>query len=303
MKAAEYTINGRYMHFQIVSPSSCVEPEQILQAQSHLQALGHHVTLAEHVFAQYRYLAGSVEQRIADLKQASLDPSVDAIWCARGGTGAAQLLPFLDAWILNKPMVGYSDSTVLLNYVAMHGGQALHGPVFQEIATKNLTQNPISADAIEVIRMLSANPPSRDGYTLHALNAIAQQKPHLQGRILGGNLTVLCSLQGTADALKLTEPSLLLIEDVGEPFYRLERCLTQLLQSCDVTQISGVVMGDFYQCPQKNVPQDLAQIFAEHLDPLQIPLYQTTHFGHGEQNRPFWIGKMGMIEQLQLLIA
>lgn len=301
------------MHFQIVSPSSCVEPEQILLAQTHLQDLGHQVTLAEHVLAQYRYLAGSVAQRIADLKQACLDPNIDAIWCARGGTGAAQLLPYLGDWILNKPIIGYSDSTVLLNYVAMHGGQALHAPVFQEIACKNLAQSPISADALDVIRMLDANTiqnvntAQRHYYDLQPVNSIAQQtqalhNKGLSGKVLGGNLTVLCTLQGTANALKLTEPSLLLLEDVGEPFYRLERCLTQLLQSCDVTQIRALVMGDFYQCPQKNVPHDLPQIFAEYLDPLQIPLYQCTSFGHGTQNRPFWIGKTGCIEQLQLLI-
>ena len=301
------------MHFQIVSPSSCVEPEQILLAQTHLQGLAHQVTLAEHVMAQYRYLAGSVEQRIADLKQACLDPDIDAIWCARGGTGASQLLPYLGDWMLNKPIIGYSDSTVLLNYVAMHGGQALHAPVFQEIACKNLAHNPISADALEVIRLLdantaqNANTAQRHAYDLQPVNSIAQQAyalhdKGLSGKVLGGNLTVLCTLQGTANALQLTEPSLLLLEDVGEPFYRLERSLNQLLQSIDISQINAVVMGDFYQCPQKNVPHDLPQIFAEHLDPLQIPLYQSQSFGHGAHNRPFWIGKIGRIEQLQLFI-
>ncbi|TCM66771.1 murein tetrapeptidase LD-carboxypeptidase [Acinetobacter calcoaceticus] len=301
------------MHFQIVSPSSCVEIDQIELAQQHLQALGHQVSLAPHMTAQYRYLAGTVEQRLQDLKQACMDPSVDAIWCGRGGTGAAQLLPYLEPWILTKPIIGYSDSTVLLNYVAMHGGQALHAPVFQEIACKNLEQSPISSDALEVIRLLSTERSSSNKNALHtnryvlsAENAIALQPSSTASigpaQVLGGNLTVLCCLQGTAHALKLTQPSILMLEDVGEPFYRLERCLTQLLQSIDLSQLTAVVMGDFYQCPQKNVPHSIAQIFAEHLDPLQIPLYQCSSFGHGEHNRPFWIGASGRIEQLQLVI-
>ena len=291
------------MHFHIVSPSSCVDMEQIELAQNHLKQLGHQVTLSAHVAAQYRYLAGSVEQRIADLKQACSDPDIDAIWCGRGGTGASQLLPHLGPWMLNKPMIGYSDSTVLLNYVAQHGGQALHAPVFQEIASKNLTLGPLSTDALEVIRLLSPQVSRNHPYPLLPMNLQARQTESMAPMtILGGNLTVLCSLQGTPDALKLSQPSLLMLEDIGEAFYSLERSLTQLLQSIDTTQLRAVVMGDFYECPQKNVPHALHEIFAEHLDPLQIPLYQCRSFGHGAANRPFWIGGLGCIEQLQLMI-
>ena len=291
------------MHFHIVSPSSCVDMDQIELAQNYLLQLGHQVTLSEHVAAQYRYLAGSVEQRISDLKQACLDPEIDAIWCGRGGTGASQLLPHLGSWMLNKPIIGYSDSTVLLNYVAQHGGQALHAPVFQEIASKNLSLGPLSSDALEVVRLLSATDASNSPYPLTAMNAAARQIESITtATILGGNLTVLCSLQGTPEALKLEQPSILMLEDIGEAFYSLERSLTQLLQSIDTSQLRAVVMGDFYQCPQKNVPHDLHEIFAEHLDPLQVPLYECRSFGHGTANRPFWIGRLGRVEQLQLLI-
>ena len=145
------------MHFKIVSPSACVDIENIQLAQSHLESLGHQVSLGQHVFSQYRYLAGTIEQRIEDLKQACLDPTVDAVWCGRGGTGAAMLLPYLDEWILNKPIIGYSDTTVLLNYVAMHGGTALHAPVFQEIAVKNLDSSPLSYDALKTISLLNTD--------------------------------------------------------------------------------------------------------------------------------------------------
>ncbi len=289
------------MHIQIVSPSACVDVDQIQLAKQCLERLGHQVTLSEHVFAQYRYLAGDVEDRIQDLKSACLATEIDAIWCGRGGTGAAQLLPFLSDWILNKPIIGYSDSTVLLNYIAMHGGKALHAPVFQEISVKNLDTAPISSDALEVIRLLSND--QANHYALSPVNQIAQQDCHLENyKILGGNLTTLCSLQGTAYALKLEQPSILMLEDVGEPYYRIERSLVQLLQSIDTANLTAVILGDFYHCPQKNVPHTLNQIISEHLDPLNIPLFECSWFGHGEHNRPFWIGKNGTIQDNQLII-
>ena len=302
------------MHFRIVSPSACVDIENVQLAQTHLQNLGHQVSLAPHVFSQYRYLAGTVEQRLEDLKQACLDPSVDAIWCARGGTGAGMLLPFLAEWMLNKPILGYSDTTALLNYVAMHGGQAIHAPVFQEIAVKNLQDQPLSSDALKCLDLLATHQLSTQQiiqsktqsevqqYALNEANAFTQIQDQSDLHILGGNLTVLCSLQGTAESLKLSQASALLIEDVGEPYYRIERALTQLLQSIDTSLLKAFVLGDFYQCPQKNVPHSMIEIVAEHLEPLNIPLYQCEWFGHGAMNRPFWIGKKGKIVDSQLFI-
>ena len=290
------------MHFKIVSPSACVDIENIQLAQAQLERLGHTVSLGQHVFSQYRYLAGTIEQRIKDLKQACLDPNVDAVWFARGGTGAAMLLPYLDEWILNKPVIGYSDSTVLLNYVAMHGGMALHAPVFQEIAVKNLDNSPLSYDALKTISLLNTDQNKPQHYTLSSSNCFTQEQSTDDIQILGGNLTVLCSLQGTPYPLQLNQPSVLLIEDVGEPYYRIERSLTQLLQSIDTSQLKALILGDFYQCPQKNVTQSMTEIVSEHLEPFKIPLYQCDWFGHGALNRPFWIGKKGKIIDSQLVI-
>lgn len=288
------------MHFQIVAPSACVEADKIELAQNQLERLGHQVSLAEHVFAQHRYLAGTVEERIQDLKTACTDPNIDAIWCARGGTGAAMLLPYLGSWILNKPIIGYSDSTVLLNYIAMHDGAAIHAPVFQEIACKNLHNALLSTDALKTIALLHHD--TVNHYPLIALNSFAQHFEIENLKVLGGNLTVLSTLQGTPDSLKLNQASILMLEDVGEPYYRIERSFVQLLQSIDISLLKAVVLGDFYHCPQKNVPHSLIEIFNEHLEALKIPLYQCDWFGHGEHNRPFWLGKKGMIHHSQLII-
>lgn len=291
------------MNIQIIAPSACVDADLIQQAQQSLIELDINAQPSTHLYAQDRYLAGKPQDRVVDLKAAQQEQSIDALWCGRGGTGAAQLLPYLDTWVMNKPLIGYSDSTVLLNYIAMQGGTAIHGPVFQEIAHKNTHDFSISPDAREVLALL--NPMFQNQlihYPIASINSIAESDLSIKGKVLGGNLTTLCSLQGTPWALKLEQDSILLIEDVGEPFYRLERLLVQILQSIDTKKLKAVVMGDFYNCPQKNVPHSLEEIFTEHLDALNIPLYSGNWFGHGEQNRPFWIGKNGVIHNNQLVI-
>lgn len=292
------------MHIQVIAPSACVDADAIHQAQQQLSSLDVHVSFAPHLFAQHRYLAGSIQQRVSDLKRACEDPSIDALWCARGGTGAAQLLPYLDHWILNKPLIGYSDSTVLLNYIAQHGGCALHAPVFQEIAVKNNTAlMPISADALEILNLLKCTQtPATSSYPIEKQHAL-QDAGDIQGTILGGNLATLASLQGTAWALQTTQQSILLLEDVGEAYYRLERLFLQVLQSIDCSKLKAIVLGDFHNCPQKNVPHSIPEIFNEYLTPLQIPLFSCSWFGHGHSNRPFWIGKSALLTNHQLHIS
>ena len=292
------------MQIKVIAPSACVDQSAIDVAKQNLNELDVNVKLSQHIFAQHRYLAGTANQKVSDLHDALNDPNTDAIWCARGGTGAAQMLPYLADVTINKPIIGYSDSTVLLNYIAMQGGTALHAPVFQEIALKNLTEAQlISLDAQEVLAKINpmlSHLPSH--YPIQAYDHDANKNAVITGKILGGNLATLCSLQGTPWALTLKEDSILLLEDVGEPYYRLERLLIQLLQSIDTQYIKAVVLGDFYNCPQKNVPHSIEEIFSEHLKPHHIPLYCSTWFGHGEQNRPFWIGKLGHIQDQQLTI-
>ena len=160
----------------------------------------------------------------------------------------------------------------------------------------------MSYDALKTISLLNTDQNKPQHYTLSSSNCFTQEQSTDEIQILGGNLTVLCSLQGTPYPLQLNQPSILLIEDVGEPYYRIERSLTQLLQSIDTSQLKALILGDFYQCPQKNVTQSMTEIVSEHLKPLKIPLYQCDWFGHGALNRPFWIGKKGKIIDSQLVI-
>lgn len=298
------------MKIAIVAPAGCVMPDAVHRAVNALQQFGVECQLGKHVFAQHRYFAGTTQQRLQDLQAACLNDEIDAIWCARGGVGAGQLVPYLGDWLLRKPIIGYSDITVLHNWVSMRGGCGLHAPVVQELYDKNRPEHAVIAlDGQETLALLSqriatnthdAFPRVYD-YPVTLMHPSPSQQP-IQAKILGGNLAVLASIQGTAAALALTEPTILLLEDVGEPYYRLERLWVQILQSIDIRYLKAVVLGDFYNCPQKNVPDSLERIFAEHVEAHHIPLYRGDWFGHGERNRPFWLGSYGTIEHDHLQI-
>lgn len=303
----------RPLHIRVISPSGVVDPSAIKQAQLALQQRGIEVSLGQSIFVQHRYLAGTAQQRVQDLLTAYRDPSVDAIWCGRGGSGSAQLLPSLDALYLNdgfqqKPFIGYSDNTCLLNYIQQRHGLAMHAPVFQEICQKNLDQQPqieqthlipISKNALQVLDLIQ-RPLASKNYPLKPI----YMPTHLpiQGQLIGGNLTTLCSLQGTPYAIKANQPSILIIEDIGEVYYRLERLWVQLLQSLNLKNIKAVILGEFYQCPQNQVDLHFSEIFAEYLKNTDIALYQADFMGHGQDNQPFYLGKMAHIQQQTLLI-
>ncbi|MFB2539530.1 MULTISPECIES: LD-carboxypeptidase [unclassified Acinetobacter] len=290
------------LHIRVIAPSAMIDFALIERSRYALENLGYKVSFSKHLQATHRYLAGTIAQRVQDIVEAYQDDDVDVIWCGRGGTGAAQLLPLLSQYNLTpamqkKPFLGYSDSTTLLNYITKQNGLAMHAPVFQELANKNIDENQsLSQDALQTLALLQQrlNQP-------FDLSPILKTAHPPQGKILGGNLAVLCSLQGTAWQLHLDQPSILLLEDVGEPYYRLERLWVQLLQSIDLNHLQAVVLGDFYQCPQKDVPHSIADIFVEYLKDTHVGLYQTSQFGHGLCNQPFILGQIAQVKDNQLI--
>lgn len=102
------------MHIRVVAPGAAVNRDAVEAAAALIRARGHHVTFGQHLFDRYRYLAGSLEARRSDLEKAFRDSAVDAIWFARGGTGAGELMAQLGDWFSVKPIVGYSDNCALL---------------------------------------------------------------------------------------------------------------------------------------------------------------------------------------------
>jgi muramoyltetrapeptide carboxypeptidase len=188
------------------------------------------------VLARHGYLGGTDAERLHDLNAALADERIDAIWCVRGGYGVTRLLLHVDyASLTRRPraLIGFSDVTALHAAVGTRCELvSYHGPTARnELST--FSHDSLRRAAIERVDPCGHAPAAR---------TIRGGRAH--GRLVGGNLALLAALAGTPYAPDY-RGALLLLEDVGEPAYRIDRMLVQLALSGALAQIAGLVVGHF----------------------------------------------------------
>lgn len=282
--------NGR---LALIAPAAAIAEDVLEATLAQLEVQGIRYHLGQHVRARHRYLAGTPEQRLDDLHQAFSLPGIDAVWCLRGGYGSAQLIADID-WALlqqasSRPLIGFSDLSILLEAFQRHGLPAIHGPVATVLGQQALAapggQRERLASVQALWNLLAAQ------HRQLPVRHISGPQHSINGTLQGGNLTALASACGTAAQMQLGKDSILILEDVGEPYYRLERSLWQLLHSFAGRRPRAVCLGSFTDCPRRGVHHSLEEIFAEYLAPLGIPLYGELPSGHGDANYPWPYGQ------------
>ncbi|QTF93461.1 LD-carboxypeptidase [Halomonas sp. BM-2019] len=288
----------------LIAPSSVTDEAAIEQGVRGLEALGVAVHRPAPLQRPARYLAGDRQWRLAQLHAAYADPATQAVWAVRGGFGCAQLAAGID-WALlarhPKPLVGYSDLTALLHQCHLRGLPAIHGPVAK--AAGRLFEGPEAARALvrdqleETLALIRGE--ARLDYPLAAWE---EAPARLEGPVVGGNLITLASLAGTPLAFRAPPGALVILEDVGEPYYRLERALWQLVQAGALDEAAAVCLGTFEGCRAWD-ETPLEAIVAETLAPLGLSLYHGLPVGHGLHNRPWRYGATGTLVDGRLTLA
>lgn len=284
----------------LIAPAGAVNAERYALTLQRLDQLGVEVVAGQHVLQQHHYLAGTAKQRAEDLHTAFERDDIDMVWCLRGGYGSAQLLPLLDWSRLTRhperPLVGYSDITVLLEAFCHHGMRAIHAPVATELAL--ITPWPAAEQnerwqSLQVLRHVLQ-------HTEDHMDTVHYAGPSMTvtGQLHGGNLTTLASLCGTPAALTLKRPTLLMLEETGEADYRIERCFYQLLSSIETRWLSGVCLGNFTRQGEPTISSHT--ILADWLAPLNIPLHHQLPFGHTPTNHAWPYGAMGTLSSIGL---
>jgi len=277
----------------LVSPATAAfETQPIEIMQEALESLGLNVKLGDNFYARHGYFAGRDEARAADINTFFRDPDIRLIF-ARGGWGAARVLPLLDfdAIAANpKVLLGYSDATALINGVhARTGLVTFHGPSplnrfsaehFQQVIMNGeaaTLRNPVGVEDDQLVQ------------TEHRLQTIRGGKA--SGRILGGNLTVLTAILGS-DYVPDFNDAILFLEDVGEAVYRVDRMLTQLALNGILDRIRGFVFGRCTDCGSGTSfgSLTLEQVLAEHIGKLDIPAFSGSMIGHIDQQFTIPIG-------------
>jgi muramoyltetrapeptide carboxypeptidase len=282
----------------VVASSGRGDPDLLGEGCRILAGWGLDVRVGPHALTRHpslSYLAGTDADRAADLQQAWLDPRIEAVLCARGGYGAQRIVDRLDwaamAAVPPKIFSGFSDATALHEAFALRlGVPTLHSP---NIWGDGFTAFPAAQQAL---RRALFTPDGTEGRTLGSDPASWLAPGRATGRAAGGNLTMLAANLGTPDGRdphpgrsRASAPApthhprsgfagcILLLEDVNEECYRLDRMLTQLLRSGALDGVAGIALGTWTGC----LPADgVRPVMADRLAGLGIPVAWGLGFGH-----------------------
>lgn len=267
----------------VIAPASAVGTDDGLDRAEHwLRGMGLVPKFGPNANARYGYLAGTDQQRAADLNAAYADPEVRAVFAARGGWGGARVLPLLDWRTIRghpKLLIGYSDTTALhlafaasAGFATIHGGNAASG--WYRESWESLWRLAFAADTPVLGGAAVEAATGRPARTV--TGGIAR------GRLLGGNLTILSTLMGTGWLPDL-DGAILFLEDVNEAEYRIDRMFQQLRLAGVLGRIAGVVFGQCTRCSSGEPDYagfTVDQLVDQYLAPLGIPAIAGFDTGH-----------------------
>lgn len=275
-------------HIRIVSPSGAIDPAYIDGATARLRAWGYIVSEGAYARERWGRFAGTDDQRLTDLNQALQDPTVDAILCARGGYGLQRILD--RAAPVTKPIIGFSDIT------ALHQAAGIdHIPSLHSIMCKHIATLPEESEPLQALRKALASEAIEYRWANHPLN-----RPGIaEAPIVGGNLSVLYGLQATPWALgKLSyQFPILLIEDISERHYHIDRMIRNLRMSGVLAHLSGLIVGQFSDCEDDELMGGTVyETIKEAVADYDYPVLFNAPFGHVEHNLPLWLHRHASID-------
>ncbi|MBZ5534492.1 MAG: LD-carboxypeptidase [Acidobacteriia bacterium] len=266
----------------VVSPAGVANKAALRRGIKTLVSLGFRVKLGAHVLARDSFYAGNHRWRKADLNGMIRDPAVKAILCARGGYGSVYLLEDLDYKTLRrqaKIIMGASDVTVLLNTIhARTGLITFHGPMVATNFSKG--EAGVDLDSFRNALMGGGEGGQTRSWSLPLRREEVIRPGRDSGRLVGGCLSLLISSLGTPYEFNSAD-SILFIEDVNEPPYRLDRMLKQLGDAGKFRQVHGVVLGDMLNCVDEKHPRWKAQnVLESYFRNFKGPVIRGLHSGH-----------------------
>lgn len=271
----------------LITPGSNISEDELKDSKENIEKLGYKVFYTERILSKTGYLAGTDESRAKEVNSMFADEKVNGIICARGGYGCARILPMLNYDLIKnnpKVIIGYSDITALLNGIYSETGLiTFHGPVgissFNEFSITYF--NEVLVHPEKDLVLISAKGEDEKDNT--GITTIVSGKA--VGELVGGNLSVLNSLLGTKYDFD-GEGKMVFLEEIGEEPYRIDRMLTQLIQSGKFDKAVGIAMGVFKDCePKEKDPSfstsfSLMEVLFDRLSNLKIPVIYGLSFGH-----------------------
>lgn len=269
----------------VVAPASPFDRQELFRGLSWLRTR-YRLRVSPGIFERDGYLAGDDARRAAELAEAMTDPSVDAIVCARGGYGAMRILDALpwDAFVARpKWIAGFSDVTALHVVANARGVATIHGP-----NVTGLGRSITPGERASFIEALEGG----GGREWRGLVCIREGAA--RGPIAGGNLALVAAM-AAGNRLAIPEGAIVLLEDVTERPYRIDRMLTSLLLGGHLARASAIVFGGFTQCDPGPDGVTVEQVLRERTASLGVPVALGAPFGHGAPNHSFVLGAEGAL--------
>lgn len=263
----------------IVSPAGPIDSALVDSAVITLRSIGFNPVVYPNALGRNGHFSGTHSERLADLSAALTDPSVRAILCSRGGYGAALILDSLSLLPLEKDpkwIIGFSDISALHSLMSSRGIASIHASM-----AKQLALGADDADNQTLIGILKGNLPSYS-FPSHPYNHLGTA----EGRLQGGNLAVIQALIGTP--YNIIQPgTILFIEDVSEPIYKIERILYQLRMSGVIENLKGLIIGQFTDYKSDDNFETMEDMIAAALaDYPDLPVAFNLPIGHVDHNVP-----------------
>jgi len=258
----------------VVAPAGPFDPELFEKGVAALETIGYQVFLPEGLTLSDRFLAGSDEHRARLINEMFADPEIKGVFCARGGYGSLRILDLIDYDLIRqnpKIFIGFSDISALLWVLSDQCNLTVfHGPVITMLGKRNA-----ESEAGLEAALTTASP-----IEIHAANAKVIDAGICQGVVRGGNLATLCHLLGTPYAPDFRD-SIVVLEDVGEAPYKIDRMLCQMRMAGCFDGMVGLVLGTFRDCGEDgNILDVVRDVFKD----MDIPILAGFNIGHGPIN-------------------
>jgi muramoyltetrapeptide carboxypeptidase len=273
----------------LVSPAGPLRgPSDLERAIANVESMGWEPIVGVNVLARRGYFAGSDDERLTDLDRALRDPGIDGVWCARGGYGAMRLLESLDYAAIArrpKPLLGFSDITALHAAIETRSGIATyHAP------TARGALSAFSRDSLRRAVVTGEDPCGSITQPRVIRAGVAE------GRLAGGNLALLVALLGTP-YFPVLDGAILVLEDIGEAVYRLDRMLTQLRLAGALSRIAALVFGAFTDCPETSEDgvRRIDEVLDEAARAAGVPAVANAPIGHIDEQ---WTLPLGLTATL-----
>ncbi len=283
----------------LVAPAGPVDRAVVLAYQMQLQKSGYQVQCdARMLDRKKEYLAGSDDERLNELNRAIRDPIVRGVFPVRGGYGLTRILDRVDYESLRrdpKVIIGYSDLTALHLAIACKARVvSFHSPMpMSNLAQGHLPEHAYSQNAFERMLFVDRHPNGMTSETIEipasdSIKTINAGKAH--GRLMGGNLSLVCATLGTPFAIEATG-NILFLEDVNEAPYRVDRLLSQLRLAGILNSVAGIVLGQF-TCKDPNDAKEIDRVLCDAIKPLSCPVVANFPVGHVPKNATLPHGAM-----------